>query len=458
MPTQSFDVSLPQGTLRGVDDDGVTAFRGIPYAASPVGELRFRPPGLHPGWHGVRDAATPGPSVPQLESRLQNVMGPSPVDWNEDGCLNLNVWSPAGALTDGRPRPVLVWIHGGGWSSGSGGWEWYDGARLAARGDIVVVTVNYRLAALGYLWLPEVGSGNLGNQDQGAALRWVRDNVSAFGGDPTDITVGGQSAGAHSAVSLALDPATRPVVKKVIAQSGPWVVTGQHPQAAATAADEYLALLGITRDDGLLSALQDVPVDDLLAAYHAQAQHPVRAADPTPAMYPVLGGTGLPRTWIDGLDRGGMAGIPLLIGRTEHEMSAFVPGLHAPEDTDDATRAVFDDGIVRMAETLAAQGNPAHVYRFARRSSSTETLGATHCAELPFTFDNLATYASTPMTGPVDDADQRLADEFSTMIATFVGTGLGDESGWPAWQSPHGRHVQLFGGHPADSVALQAGG
>ena len=438
------EITVRQGALCGVAEDDVVAFRGIPYAASPVGDLRFRPPGVHPGWDGVRDASTSGPSVPQRQSRLRNVMGPAAADWDERECLNLNVWVPRAALTDGRPRPVLVWIHGGGWTSGSGGWDWYDGGRLAAEGDIVVVTINYRLAALGWLWLPEIGAGNIGAQDQGAALRWVRNNITSFGGDPTDITVGGQSAGAYSALCLALDPATRPIVGKVIAQSGPWAVAGQQPSAATTAANEYLDLLGIGRDDGLLSALRGVPVDDLLTAYSALPRHPQPGTALVPPMYPVRGGAGLPRTWTDSLDRGGLRGIPLLIGRTEHEMTAFSPGIADPEDADKATRAEFDDGIVRMAETNAAQGHPVHVYRFARRSSSTPILGSTHCAELPFVFNNLDAYAEAPMTGPADEFDHRLADEFSAMIAGFVTSGLTDGSGWAPYQPSDGRHIQRY--------------
>jgi para-nitrobenzyl esterase len=162
-------------------------------------------------------------------------------------------------------------------------------------------------------------------------------------------------------------------------------------------------------------------------------------------MYPVHGGPGLPRNWTDGLDRGGLRGIPLLIGRTEHEMTAFSPGIGAPEDADDATRIEFDAGVVRMAETQAAQGQPVYVYRFARRSSSTPVLGATHCAELPFLFDNLDAYAEAPMTGPSDDADRMLAAEFSTAIAAFVASGFSDGGGWASYRPSDGGYVRRYG-------------
>ncbi|WP_229327383.1 carboxylesterase family protein, partial [Streptomyces sp. UNOC14_S4] len=174
-------VATRAGRVRGVAEGPVAAFRGIPYAASPVGELRFAPPRPQPGWGDVQDAARSGPAVPQSHSRLEGVMGPRVPDWDEDGCLNLNVWTPAAALGEGAvPRPVLVWFHGGGWSSGSGGWDWYDGTRLAALGDITVVTANYRIGPLGFLHLPAIGADNLGPQDQAAVLHWVSENITAF--------------------------------------------------------------------------------------------------------------------------------------------------------------------------------------------------------------------------------------------------------------------------------------
>ena len=164
----------------------MVAFRGIPYAASPVGERRFAAPEQHPRWQDPRDATRPGPSVPQGPSRLEAVMGRRVPDWDEDGCLTLNVWTPRlpGAGSAPGALPVLVWFHGGGFTSGSGGWDWYDGRNLAAAGPIVVVTANYRLGPLGYLYLPDLGIENLGTQDQAAVLAWVQRNISAFGGDP----------------------------------------------------------------------------------------------------------------------------------------------------------------------------------------------------------------------------------------------------------------------------------
>lgn len=211
------------GPVRGVVQGAVAAFRGIPYAASPVGDLRFAPPQPHTSWNQLREAVHAGPSVPQGPSRLELVMGSRTARWDEDESLTVNVWSPSDFAGERSALPVLVWFHGGGFSSGSGGWDWYDGARLAELGNIVVVTANYRLGALGNLWCPEICAENLGTQDHIAVLRWVRENIAAFGGDSQAVTVGGQSAGAFAAFQLALNPESAHMIRRVIAQSNPWV-------------------------------------------------------------------------------------------------------------------------------------------------------------------------------------------------------------------------------------------
>lgn len=438
-------LTIRQGGLRGRTDGGVTAFRGVPYAASPVGRLRFRPPAAHPGWPGVRDATQAGPSVPQGPGRLASVMGARTPDWDEAGCLNLNVWTPTptGSAGAHRPRPVLLWFHGGGFAGGSGGWDWYDGARLAAAGDIVVVTANYRIGPLGYLHLPEAGADNLGARDQAAALRWVRDTIGAFGGDPARITVGGQSAGAYSALALALDPATGPLVHRLILQSGPWSLLPQAPADADRAADRFLALLGIERDEHLAKSLRDVPVTDLLDAYGRVAAELARPGDAAPPMYPVLGGFGYPAGWPTAVADGALAGKGVLVGSTTHEATAFL-GPDAPADLVAAvTRAAFGEGVDTLARECAAQGTPAHVYRFARGSTAVPGLGAPHCADLPFAFDRLDAYATAPMLGPVDARDRALAREFSGALAAFTATG---DPGWPAHRPGAEPYVHRLGG------------
>jgi para-nitrobenzyl esterase len=454
-------VEVREGMVSGTVTDGVAAFRGIPYAASPAGDLRFRPPSPHPAWDGVRDGSRPGPSAPQGKSRLEAIMGPREPDWDENGCLNLNVWTPGAALTEGtRPRPVLVWFHGGAWSSGSGGWDWYDGGRLAAAGGIVVVTANYRLGPLGYLWLPGPGAGapdgndsgadNLGSRDQAAVLTWVRDNIAAFGGDPGAITVGGQSAGAYSALASALDPATSDLVRRVILQSGPWGMRPRHPGDAAEITSEYLGILGIDPDGGdVTTRLRRVPVPDLLAAARRLTAERAQPGDATPLLYPVVSGAGLPRPWQDALRDGGLGGKQVLIGSTAHEMTAFLGPMRDGESADRQARATddfFGAGVTEIAAACAAQGIPAYAYRFTRASTADPALGASHCADLPFMFGNLGAYENALMLGPVSDADRALAHEVTTAFASFAAAGVpddGQDPSWPAYEP--GGHIRVFG-------------
>src|SRR5215475_10123091 len=178
--TDNLVVRINAGDLRGARENGVAVFRGVPYAAAPVGELRFQPPQPVPAWRDARDATKDGPIAPQGRSRLAHIMGEFERPQSED-CLALNIWTPA---PDSKKRPVLVSIHGGAFTSGAGSLAWYSGERFAANGDLVAVSLNYRLGALGFLCLPGVSDGNLGLLDQVAALRFVRDNIAAFGGDP----------------------------------------------------------------------------------------------------------------------------------------------------------------------------------------------------------------------------------------------------------------------------------
>ncbi|MDT0465802.1 carboxylesterase/lipase family protein [Streptomyces gibsoniae] len=455
-------VDTDRGRVRGVAEGEAVSFRGIPYAASPVGELRFAPPQPHPGWLGVREAVRSGPAVPQAASRLEQVMGRRVPDWNEDGSLTVNVFAPARAFEDGAPRQVLVWWHGGGFTSGSGGWDWYDGGRLAALGDIVVVTANYRLGPWGYLYLPEIGAANLGPQDQGAVLRWVRDNIASFGGDPRTVTVGGQSAGAYSALSLALDPQTTGLVTRVLLQSGPWGLAPQDPQNAAENAEAYLRLLGVPRGADTARALRALPVEQLLSAYGRLADELGRPGNVAPPMYPVLGGPGVPRTRQRALADGALEGKALLLGTTRDETTAFfafdprIQNLttagaldlltgHLGERAHEVyqrqaallpratpaqiftavqTDELFRDGALEMADHHAAGGNATYVYRFDYRPAEDEHgLGATHCGELPFLFNTFDTYPDSPMLGRPGDAQRALGHSFASAVAAFVATG-----------------------------------
>jgi len=374
------DVNTTTGPVRGLTAGKVEAFRGIPYATA----ARFRPPTPPKAWTEPLAATKPGPAAPQTASRLAWVMGDRELDWAEDGCLNLNVWT-----TDTTARkPVLVWFHGGAFTTGSGSWDWYDGGNLAGDNDIVVVTANYRLGALGYLYRPAIGADNLGAQDQAAVLRWVHDNIAAFGGDPGQVTVGGQSAGAYSALYLAIDPATKDLVHRVVLESGPWALPPADPTTAATNADEFLTLLTdpAAPTEALLATQQKLPTAGL-------------------PFLPVLGGAGYPKPW----QQADLSELDVLIGYTKDEMVAF-PG--APD--------MFEQGVHEIAK--ASNG---FAYRFDRPGP----LGVPHCAELPYLFGTFEAFRDSPMLGPDRGTD------FGTAVADFTRTG---DPGWRRY--PEVRH------------------
>jgi para-nitrobenzyl esterase len=366
------DVNTTTGPVRGVTKSQVEAFRGIPYATA----ARFQPPMTPKAWTEPLAATKPGPAAPQTASRLAWVMGEREPDWAEDGCLNLNVWT-TGPTTK---KPVLVWFHGGAFMSGAGGWDWYDGGNLAGDNDIVVVTANYRLGALGYLYKPEIGADNLGAQDQAAVLRWVHDNIAAFGGDPAQVTVGGQSAGAYSALYLAIDPATKDLVHRVVLQSGPWALPPADPTVAKTTADKFLKLLKNRQapTETVLATQQKLPTDGL-------------------PFLPVLGGAGYPKPW----QQADLSELDVLVGHTKDEMVVFG---NAPD--------VFEQGVHEIAK--ASNG-------FAYRFDRTGPLGAPHCVELPYLFGTFDAFRDSPMLG-----DDRNTD-FGTAVANFTKTG---EPGW----------------------------
>jgi para-nitrobenzyl esterase len=461
-------VRIESGKLDGVVEGGVTAYRGIPYAASPVGKLRFASPAPQPAWSGVRDAGRSGPAAPQGPSRLEAVMGARTPDWNEDGCLTLNVWSPRHDIAG---LPVLVWFHGGGFSSGSGGWDWYDGGNLAATGEIVVVTANYRLGPLGYLYLPELGVDNLGTQDQAAVLDWVGRNIAAFGGDPDNVTVGGQSAGALSSMYLAADQVTGPGVAGVISQSGPFGLAPQDAEVATDHVRRYLGLLGIAGGADVLGALRAVPVEGLLGAYRQLAGEVAVLGSMAPPMYPVLGGAGMAVSWQDALADGRLTGKRLLAGTTRDETNAFFAFDPRIRDISaEAARAIAPERFDRMAarlphatpgEVLAAaetelvfrdgtlaiadqQSEATYVYQFDRvPADDPARLGAAHCAELPFFFDTLDAYPDSPMLGEVTADDRALASAFSGAVGSFVAGRQLD--GWAPYRAGNVATVKHLG-------------
>ncbi|MGH6963442.1 MAG: carboxylesterase/lipase family protein, partial [Phenylobacterium sp.] len=310
-------VRIEQGALRGVAAaDGVEAFKGIPYARPPIGPERWRPPAPAGGWSGVREAAQFGPACVQPMLPAGSIYADPPPKMSED-CLSLNVWRPMAA----RKAPVMVWIHGGSQTFGYAGSPLYDGSALAARG-VVVVTVNYRLGVLGYLALPELtaesphgASGNYGLLDQMEALRWVRRNIAAFGGDPTNVTVFGESAGAMSVVQMLASPLARGLFQKAIAESGgmptlPELKTAAHGLPSAEGMG--LAVAAAVKVDSL-AALRAMDAEALTnAAYAAHYQ-----------VWSTVDGWVLKRQTVDTFDRGEQARVPTIAGFNGDEIRAL---------------------------------------------------------------------------------------------------------------------------------------
>ena len=255
-------VQTTSGMIKGSYEDGLCVFRGIPYAAPPVGKNRWLPPQPIEPWAGVRTARTFGTIAPQ--QRMQPLPGQQLIEelQNED-CLYLNVWTPG---ADNSRRPVMVWIHGGAFSMGSGSSPMYPGGILPRKGNVVYVSMNYRVGPLGFLRLKEItgdkipATGNEGLLDQIAALQWVHDNITAFGGDPDNVTIFGESAGAMSIGCLLAMPRARGLYKKAILQSG--ANTVRTPQQAARTAEEFLKVLRLGPRD--TEAIKSISVDKLV--------------------------------------------------------------------------------------------------------------------------------------------------------------------------------------------------
>lgn len=337
---QAVELQTSGGLVRGTHGKGISAFYGIPYAAAPIAGRRFRPPEPAEPWRGVRDCTTSGPICPQAVSGAS-----SRLEQNED-CLHLNVWT-AGPQAE---RPIIFYIHGGGFMSGHGSARITDGTELARRGA-VVVAVNYRLHALGFLDLGEPHDPNAGLLDQVAALRWTRENARAFGGDPDRITVAGYSSGGNSAAMLMTMPAATGLFRRVAIHDGSPVVHLTRETTARIAAD-FLELVSIAPSDR--TALERLPTEDLLGAVRTviaihrrmPPEDTSRKARPdrrkgttwTPAEGPAL-----PRAPLDAIRAGAAEGIDLLIGTNRDSMALLSDDM--PPISSDAVAAYLGDHL-----------------------------------------------------------------------------------------------------------------
>ncbi len=471
-------VQTTAGRVRGLLIDRVQAFKGIPYGGSTATAMRFLPPTKPQSWTGVRDAFTLGPRSPQFDSEL--VPEFAPLNLREaagEDCLCLNLWTRG--TSSGSKRPVMVWLHGGGYSAGSAGFVCYDGKELARKHDVVVIGVNHRLNVFGYLYVADLGgakyaeAGNPGQRDIIAALEWVRDNVAAFGGDPGNVTLFGQSGGAGKISTLMAMPAARGLFHRAIVQSGS-TVTGVPRDTATKAAEAYMTRVGLQPHQ--IDELQKLPAEKLLAAMRGGPGGPGGPGGGGGGLplSPVIDGKSLLANPFDPTAPAVSADVPLLIGSTETEVTWSINTKYDPLD-DAALKArvkdvlrLQDDGRAEQlistykrgrpkasnldlaliiatdasnfrtgtdtqAERKAALGKaPTYMYRFAWYSPvSGGRIRAMHCLDIPFVFDNVD--ACRVVTG--DGADRYpLAERMSKAWVAFARTGNPNHSGLPSWQ------------------------
>ncbi len=475
------DVHVAQGFLRGTIDHGVPAYLGVPYAAPPFGKRRMQPPEPAESWDGTRDATAYGPTVPKGDYPPQyQPFLPEPVIPGED-CLNLNVWTPD---PTGSGLPVFVWIHGGSFMNGSGAIPAYRGSAFA-RDGVVCVTINYRLQAEGFLHTDD-GTSNVGLLDQIAALEWVRDNIAAFGGDPSKVTIGGESAGAMSVTTLLSMSQTRGLFRAVIAQSG----AAAHTMSRETAAKVTALLAEQLGVEPTREAIAAQPPERVYQAAEKLTNEVQTAPDPAkwgelalsllPFM-PTVDGEVLARPPLEALADGVGSDVALLTGSNAEEARLFLvaPGMiglideptaiggasaygvdgaaaleayaNAGSAHGDVLAAVVTDWFftvpaIRVAEARASAGR-TWMYRCDYRSTAGEgLLGAAHATEIPFVFDTLDTPDATAILGP--DAPQGVAD---TMHAAWVRFVSDVDPGWaPYDSSTRTTHVFRAGGSASE--------
>jgi para-nitrobenzyl esterase len=479
-------VQAPAGKLQGTANHRVNVFKGIPYAVPPVGAMRWKAPLPAPKWKGVRVATEFGAACIQPKGRPDSLYFWSLASTSED-CLFLNVWAPA----DARNAPVFFWIHGGALSGGSASEPLYDGTKLAERG-IVVVTINYRMGPLGFLVHPALSaesrrkiSGNYGLLDQILALRWVTNNIAAFGGDPANVTIAGESAGGLSVMYLMATPEARGLFAKGVLQSS-YMVSAQEIRTAShdVYSGEAIGLwLAGKLGAGDLAGLRSMDAQQITDVAAANGFFP----------FFVIDGRILPRQVVEVFDRGEQAKVPLLAGFNSGEIRSL-RALAPPVPADAATyekeiRARYADQAdaflklypasnlqesiwattrdslygwtaERLVRKQTALGAPAYLYLFDHGYPAADDKGlhAFHAAELPYVF---GTADRTPLNWPKipdTDGEKKLSDAMLDYWASFARTGVPVASGAPAWPAyGNDRAYMAFEAMPVPKTNLMPG-
>ena len=462
-------VSAPAGKIRGlVTANGVVAFKGIPYAAPPTGDLRFQPPQPARPWTGTLKALEYGESEVQPANKLTNTTA---MPESED-CLFLNVWTPK---LDSSRRPVMVFIHGGGFKNGSGSNPIYDGANLARRGDVDVVTINYRLGPFGFLYLGSVGgsayaqSGNLGLLDQIAALKWVKANIAAFAGDPSNITIFGESAGGMSVCALLSMPQATGLFRRAIAESGAANMV-RNTAAASSVTSRFMSAAGVTDVAGLksMSARQLVTAESKMVNPSASSEF---------IFGPVVDGAALPQPPLVAINGGSADGVDLMIGTNLDEIRLWtlaapvlatlplgvmagsiatvqgainatslgstgavsasyasrMPGA-SPGDVSMAvlTDVLFRIPAIRVAEAQSSRRHNTWMYLFSWPSPTIAVARACHAIELPFVFGNFKGQVAR-LVGA--NPPRALSNAMQDAWSAFARTGNPNHAGVPSWKA-----------------------
>ncbi len=470
-------VRLDSGSVSGVSnaDSTVRMFKGIPYAAPPLGDLRWRAPQSAPHWDGVRKAEQFGPNCTAGggagrggKGKGGGEKGPAPAKAAPAGpapsedCLYVNVWTPAKSASD--RLPVMVWTYGGGFTGGSGAEARYDGEALARKG-IVVVTYNYRLGMFGFLAHPELtkesghnASGNYGMMDMAAVLRWVQKNIAAFGGDPRKVTIDGESAGAILVAAMVGSPEGKGLFQRAAAQSGAWMGLSIAKMRTLEQAEE-----GGKRAAGThsIAELRAMSTQDL-----AQAVTGVQAGI-------IVDGWMIPEELSSTFAKGKQNDVDILVGSNQDEGTFFAAGNTSAEAAKNRARQTYADladdflklypastdpeaaasGLMRSRDETAwhmrtwaqlqvRRGKKAYLYYFTHVPPGSGARGASHTAELPYMFNN------PPANGSWTEADHKLADMMSSYWANFIATGDPNGKGLPAWQpysAKNDGHAMVFG-------------
>jgi len=470
-------IETKSGKIQGYKEEGLGIFKGIPFAEPPIGKLRFSPPVSKQPWDGVLNTTEYGPCSFQGHTELEEFLGK--LEPEGEDCLSLNIWTPA---LDGEKRPVMVWIHGGAFSIGGGTDPMYDGSALALRGDIVIVTINYRLGSFGFLYSKGIPS-NVGSQDQIMALKWVNENIESFGGDPENITIFGESAGAYSVLALSTMSKAKGLFHRVIAQSAPYIDT----KASDKTSRKILRKLHIKGGD--IDSLREVPPEKII-----DAQNQVVATIPTDimALRPLIIGDTFPKHPLKAFQSGECANIDLMIGTNLDEFKLFTAvepiksmiksdpeklvvgfldllagiettkseeliktykearnGKYSTEPLEISTAIVNDFAFriraIRLLEAQKPHQSNTYNYMFTWPSSGLDgILGACHSLEIPFVFGTLD---SPTLKEFVIGAPKELSEKMMDAWINFAKTGNPNHGSIPEWSAydTETRETMIFG-------------